>query len=61
MRFVLPVTAGVDKIEAAVNTMILDITTIKTALITEIMVILFIDIINDWLPTIETKMIPSLS
>ena len=48
-------TTGIDKIETAVHTMVLDIATIETTLITEIMIILFIDIVNDWLPTRERE------
>ena len=48
--FFLLVAAWIDKVEAAVNTIVLNIWSIETRLIFIILVILLIDEVNDWLP-----------
>lgn len=51
LLFPLLVTAWIDEVKAAVNTIVLNIRSIETRLILIILIILLIDEINDWLPT----------
>lgn len=49
----LPMATWVDKVEATVNTVILDVPSVQTRLVAEILVILIIHIVNNGLPAAQ--------
>ena len=49
----LPMAAWIDEVEAAVDTVILNVPSVQTRLITEILVILIIHIVNNSLPAVK--------
>lgn len=45
-----PVTKGVYEVEAAVDPVVLNVSPVETRLISQVLVVLLITVVDDWLP-----------
>lgn len=50
-----PVTKGGDEVQAAVHTVILDVLTVETTLVTEILLKLLVHVVSDGLPAVDRE------